>query len=125
MAREALEEARLLRVDAEMAQLHLRLGPRQCGRAVEGGRVLMLVDQVQGLATGRRDDRPERDARRPARRYPHATAQREDGIEDRADAVRKRPAVDDGDRRPNLVSAAEETGPVGLDLRLAHPLALA
>ena len=35
------------------------------------------------------DDRPERDAHRPARRHPHAAAQREDGIEHGADGVRR------------------------------------
>ena len=123
VAGETLKEAGLLGVDAEIAQLHLRLGPRQRGRAVEGGRVLVLVDQVQHLAAGRRDDRPERDAHRAARRHPHATTQREDGIEDGADGVRKRPAVHHRDRRPDVAAAAEEAGAVGFDLRLAHRLA--
>ena len=123
VAGETLKEAGLLRVDAEMAQLHLRLGPRQRGRTVEGGRVLMLVDQVHRLAAGRRRHRPERDARRPARRHPHAPAQREHGIEDGAGSVGERPAVHHRDRCPDLAPAAEEAGPVGLELRLAHLLA--
>ena len=41
------EEARLVGVDAEMNQLHLRLGPRQCRGTLEGIGVVMLVDQVQ------------------------------------------------------------------------------
>ena len=36
VARETLKQARLVGIDAEMAQLHLRLGPRQRGRALEG-----------------------------------------------------------------------------------------
>ena len=47
VAGEALEQAGLARIDAEMVQLHLRLGPGQRGRALEGGGVAMLVDQVE------------------------------------------------------------------------------
>ena len=65
---ETLEELRFVGPDAEMMELHLRLGPRQGDRALEGGRVMVLVDQVERLVAGRRDQRPERDARpwRPA-----------------------------------------------------------
>src|SRR5512139_1687590 len=123
MAREALKEACLLRVDAEMAQLHLRLSPRKCRGAVEGGRVLVLVDQIQHLAAGRCDDSPECDAHRSARGHAHASTQCEDGIEDGASRVRQRPAVHYGDRRSNFATAAEEARTVGFDLRLAHRLA--
>ena len=83
----------------------------------------MLIGQIQHVATGRRDNRPEGDAHRPARRNPHAVAKREDGIENGADGIGKRPAIHYGDRRSNFASTAEETGPVGFDLRLAHRLA--
>ena len=66
--REALEELRFVRPDTEMTELHLRLGPRQRDGALEGGRVMVLVDQVERLVAGRRDQRPERDADRGARR---------------------------------------------------------
>ncbi|MNC92589.1 hypothetical protein D3C83_90430 [compost metagenome] len=51
-AGEPLEQARLLRVDTEIAQLHLRAGPRQGGGAVEGGRILVLVNESQYLVAG-------------------------------------------------------------------------
>ena len=56
--------------------------------------IVMLVDQIERFARERRDQRPERDARRGARRNPHAAAQAEDRIEHGADRVGERPAVD-------------------------------
>ena len=78
MVGETLEEVRFVGPDAEMMELHLRLGPRQGDRALEGGRVMVLVDQVESLVAGRRDQRPERDAGRGPRRNPHAAAKTED-----------------------------------------------
>jgi hypothetical protein len=88
VARETLKQARLIRIDAEMAQLHLRSGPGQCNCAVEGRRVVMLISKVQHIAARRGDNRPESDACRPARRNPHPLAQREHGIEHAADRAR-------------------------------------
>ena len=82
-----------------MMQLHLRLRPRQRHRALEGGRVVMLVGQVEHFGARRRDQRPERDARRGSRRDPHAAAKTEDRIEHGADRIGKRPAVDHRNRR--------------------------
>ena len=68
MVGEALEEVRLVGADAEMVELHLRLRPGQRDRALEGRRVVVLVGQVERFAARRRDQRPERDARRGSRR---------------------------------------------------------
>ena len=107
-----------------MMELDLGLGPRQRDRALEGRRVVVLVGQVERLAARRRDQRPERDARRGSRRNPHAAAQAEDRIEHGADRVGERPAVHHGDRRPDLAPAPEEARAVGLELHVAHGLAL-
>ena len=47
VAGETLEQAGLARIDAEVVELHLRLGPGQRGRPLEGGGVAMLVDEVE------------------------------------------------------------------------------
>ncbi len=124
MAGETLEQAGFARIDAEVVELHLRLGPGQRGRPLEGGGVAMLVDEVEHRLAGSCDHRPEGDAHDRAGRDPHAAAQGEDRIEHGADRVRQRPAVDHRDRRSDAVAAAEEAGPVGLDLRLSHGLAI-
>ena len=111
-------------VDAEMVKLHLRLRPGERCCALEGGAVAMLVDQVEQCLACRGDHRPECDARSGAGRDPHAPAQGEDRVENRADRVGKRPAVDHRDRRADAVATAEEAGPVGFNLRLAHRLAV-
>jgi hypothetical protein len=36
-----------------MTQLHVRLGPRQCGGTLEGMGVVMLVDQVEDIGARR------------------------------------------------------------------------
>ena len=78
--REALKEARLFSIDAEMTQLHRRLGPRQCGGALERIGVVMLVDQVQHIGARRCDDGPEGDAHRLARLNPYTAPKRKNGI---------------------------------------------
>ena len=80
MARETLEEARLLGIDAEMTKLYLRLGPRQCGGALECIGVVMLVDQVQHIGARRGNDGPEGNAHRLARLNPYAAPKRKNRI---------------------------------------------
>jgi hypothetical protein len=46
MAREALEGTCLTRIDSEVVELHLRLGPGKSRRPLQGGGVTMLVDEV-------------------------------------------------------------------------------
>ena len=124
VAREALKEARLVGIDAEIMKLHLRLGPGQRGRPFEGVGVAMLVDHIQHVGARGRGERPERDAHRLARLNPHMAPQRENGIQHGADGVGERPSVHRRDRRPDVAPAADETGPVGLDLGFSHRLAL-
>ena len=86
-------------VDAEMVQLHLRLGPGQRRRALEGVGVVVLVDQVEQRS--RATARPASRTRcAPCRRPESARGGAgEDRIEHGADGVGQRPAVDHGDRR--------------------------
>ena len=73
---ETLEEMRFVGVDAEVMELHLRLGPGERDRALEGGGVVMLVDQIERLA---------RESARPAsrtRRVPWPLAEAGRGGED-------------------------------------------
>ncbi|MNC89845.1 hypothetical protein D3C83_58470 [compost metagenome] len=84
----------------------------------------MLVYESQYLVAGRRDQRPERHARCPARRNPYAAAQREHRIENGAGGIGKRPAIHHRDRLPDLAAAAEEAGAVGFDLGFSHRFSL-
>src|SRR5438270_8763738 len=79
VTREALEEARLVSIDAEMSQLHLSLGSGQCGGTLECIGVVVLVDQVQDIGARRSDDRPEGNARRLARSNPYTAPKRKTG----------------------------------------------
>ena len=123
MAREALKQACFGRIDAEMAQLHLRLSPGQRGCAYEGVRLVMLVHQVQRVLARRCGSRPECDVHGRARRHPHALPQHEHRVEDRADRIGQSPAIQHRDGPPDPAPAAEKPGSVGLDLRLAERLA--
>ncbi len=69
-AGEILEEMGLIGVDAEMAQLHLGLRPRQCGGALKCCWIVVLVGQVERLVARLRDQRREGDPRGGARREP-------------------------------------------------------
>ena len=104
---ETLEEMRFVGTDAEVMELHLRLGPRERHRALEGGGVVMLVHQVECFGASRCNHRPERDVDRGARRYSHAAAKTEDRIEHGADGIGERLAVDHRDRRANDAPASQ------------------
>jgi hypothetical protein len=119
-----LEQPRFAWINAEVMELHLRLRPRQRGRPLEGGDVPMLVGKVEHGSAGRGDHRPEGDTHDGAGCDAHAAAQGEDRIEHDADRIRERPPVDHGDRRANAAATADETGSVGLHLRLAHAVAV-
>ncbi len=124
MARDPLEQAGFGRIDAEVVELHLRLGPGQRGRTLERGGVAMLVDEIEHRRPRRCNDRPEGDADDRAGCHTHTAAQSEDRIEHGADSVGQRPAVDHRDRPVDVVAAAEEARPIGLDLWLSHRLAV-
>ena len=123
MTRQTLEEVGFVGVDAEMVELHLRLGPREGDGALEGRRVVMFVGQVEHFAARARDQRPERDPRRGPWRKPDAAAKTEDRIEYGAGSVGERPAVNHRDRRADPASPSQETRPISLELRAAHDLA--
>lgn len=72
-----LEQMRIVRVDAEMVQLHLGLRPGERLRSVKRHRLMMLVDEIEHLIAGGSGQRPERDARRRSARNPHMLAQAE------------------------------------------------
>ncbi len=120
---QALKVGRLLRLDVEMAQLHLGLGPGERLRPVEGAAIVVLVDEIQQFRARRRDHGPEGDPRDLARRNRHRVPQRKDRVEDRPDGVRERPAVSDRRGRADGAAAADETRPVGLVLRIGGDLA--
>src|SRR5580704_11225953 len=108
----------LVGVDAQMMQLHLRLGPRQRRRALESRRVVMLVDQVERFGPRRRNDGPEGDPRRRSSRNAQASAHAEDWIEHGADGIRQRPPVDRRHGVAHVATAAEKSRTVRLELYL-------
>jgi len=119
---ETLEEMRFVGADPEVMELHLRLGPRERHRSLKGGGVVMLVHQVECVGASRCNHRPERDVYRGARRYSHATAKTKDWIENGADSIGERLAVNYRDRRANGAPAPKETCAVRLELYGARGL---
>ncbi len=107
-AGEALEKMRLVRADAEVVLLHLRLRPGQGCGAVERRRIVIFLGEGEGLRTRRRDERREGSADGIARRQSHTAAQAHDRIEHRAGRVGQWPAVDHRRGRPDPAPAAEE-----------------
>ena len=91
-----------------MVLLDLGLRPRQRRRAVERGRIAILLGEVEGRRARRRDERREGHAHRLAGRDQHAPPQAHDRIEHRAGRVGQRPAVDHRRRCPDPAPAAEE-----------------
>ena len=87
MAREALEQRRLLRIDTEVPQLHLRLRPGKRRRAHVGIAVAVFVDEVEDTGTRCRGARPKRNPRSRAGGNAHSIAQREHRIEHRAHGI--------------------------------------
>ena len=71
---ETLKKMRFVGVNAQVMQLHLCLRPRQRHCALERGRVVMLVGQVDHFGPRRRDHRPDR--RRARLRPPGCEARR-------------------------------------------------
>ncbi len=48
-----LEQVRLVGIDLEMMELRLRLGPGECARTLERGRVTIVVGEIERLLSGR------------------------------------------------------------------------
>ena len=116
-AGEALEEVGLIRADAEVVLLNLRLRPRQRRGAVERRRIAILLGEVESLLARRRDERREGGAHGVARRESHAASQAHDRIEHRAGRVGEGVAVDHRCGRPDPAPATEEPGTVSLPLQ--------
>ncbi len=117
-----LKEVSLVRADSEMAQLHLRLGPCESGRAVESGGVMVLIHQIHNLLAGGSDQCPEGDARGRARLESNLTAQAEDRIEDGAGGVGQRSVCDHRHRLAKAAPAPEEARPIGFELQITDGL---
>src|SRR5437867_3432566 len=124
MTRKTLKEAGFPRVDAEIVELYLRLGPGERSSPVVGSDVPMLVNKIQCCRTRWRHQGPEADTHDSARRNAHAMAQGEDRIKHRANRVRERPAVDDRERAPSGAATTEKAGSVSLYLWLPYDLAV-
>src|SRR5260370_28892708 len=103
-----------------MVELHLCLRPRQRDRALESCRVAVLVRQVKRFAPRRRNQSPERDARRGAWRNPQPAAETEDRIERSASSVGEGPAIDHRDWCPSVARTAKKSCPVGRELQVTH-----
>lgn len=97
---------RFVGADAEVMELHLRLGPGEHYRPLKS------------------THRPERDACRGACWYSHAAAKTEDRIEYGPGRIGKWMAVDHRDWRTNGTPAPKETCSVRLELYVVrHPRA--
>ena len=121
---QALEQRRVRRRDAQVAQLDLGLRPRESACPGEGVRIAVLVQQVERLLSRRCRNGPVGHPDRRAGRHAHAAAQREHGIEDRADRVGQPPSALHADRPADFVAAAKESRAIGLELERPCQLAL-
>src|SRR5882672_7801554 len=114
---------RFLRSNSEVVELPLCLSPCQRGDAIEGGRITVLVGDVECVMTRSRHERPKRHPYGLASRHTHPSAQAEYGIEDGADRVRERPTLIHRDGRPQALAAAEKARAIGFELNIAARLA--
>src|SRR2546423_6288744 len=114
---------RLVGIDLEMMKLHLGLRPGERARALESGRVTIVVGEIERLFSSRRNQRRERDAHGGAGGDAHATSETDDRIQYRARRVRERKTVDHRHGGTGRAPAAEEACAVGLELDLAHGIA--
>ncbi len=117
VAGELLEQVGLRRIDAEVPQLHLRLGPGQRRARVCALAIAMLVDRCSSsCARSLRDAGPVRDARRAARGNAQRGNAARTRVEHRADGARQRAAFEHGERRAQFAAAAEEARAIGFVL---------
>src|SRR6266852_388496 len=110
---------RLIGADAQVMQLHVRLGPREGDSALERGYVVMLVGLIEGIGAGRRDHCPESYSRCGAGRDADPSAQTEARVEHGADRIGKRAAVDYGNCGVSVAPAAKKARAVGFKLDIA------
>ena len=109
---EALEEVRLVGVDAEVVELDLGLGPGEDRGPLERGRLAVLVGEVEDLArvTRRRRWRRSRGRSRPVRAA-RGSRRLKIGSSTAPTRVRQRASVDDRDRRPDRAARGRGSGP--------------
>ena len=103
-------------LDPQVMELDLGLRPGQGRRPLEGGRVTVLVGQVQDLLAGLGNHRREDRMGGRTRGEPDPAAEAEDRIQHRAHRVRERTSVDDRGRGADRPTPAEEARPVRLVL---------
>src|SRR3989442_5193417 len=115
---------RLVGIDLEMMKLHLRLRPGERARALESGRVTIVVGEIERLFSSGRNQRRERDAHGGTGGDTHATSEADDRIQYRTRGVRERKTVDHRHGGAGRAPAPEESRAVGLELDLTHGLAL-
>ena len=120
---EPLKKLRFVGADAEMPQFDLRLRPGKSPRALKRACIAILVGEVQDILAGGRHNRGKNEVNRFARRDVNDAAQAHHRVENGADRVRERPAVDHGNRTAEIAGAADETRAVGFILQLAGRIA--
>ena len=106
----------LVRLDPEVMELDLGLRPGEGRGPLEGGRLAVLVGQVEDLVARLRDDGGEDRVGGRAGGEPDPAPEAEDRVQHRPDRVRQRAAVDDRDRRADRPAPAEEPGAIRLVL---------
>ena len=104
-------ERRVGRRDLEVAQLDLRLRPRQVERALRAVGILVAVGELLGARAIGGHERREGDARALAGRHPDARPQREHGIEDRAHRPREGAVAVEGQRVADAFSTGGNPTP--------------
>jgi hypothetical protein len=119
-----LEEVGFFRRDAQVMELNLCLGPRECRDALEPRRIAILVGHAEhgGACVG--EHRGEHDAAALPGREPQAAPQTEDRVEHEARRVGERPAFDHRHRRADAAAASQEAPTLRLVLRAAGAGAL-
>ena len=115
---------RFLRADTEMMKLDLRLSPRKSDSTLKCRGVVVFIRQIENFPTRWCNHRPECNAHGGPGRNPHLAPKAEDRIEHCPNRTGERSAIHHGDRRSNLPTPAEKTGPVSFILDIADASAL-
>ena len=103
-----------------MPQLDLCLCPCQHERTVIGSNLAMPVNEIKNSLTRVRYHRPKSATHLPARRYSHAPAHGEYGIENCAHRIRQPLVALHGCGHARAVANAHETGAIRFKLESAN-----
>ena len=120
----ALKGLSLFEVDAQIAQLHLSLGPGESFRAAKSRHVAMLIHRGKRFHAARADTGPKGNPHGFSGCDPHAPPQRQYRIQNRSHRVGQGPRIHDRDRVAKVVTAPKKTRAIGLELHTADGLAL-